>query len=420
MAHFWQAVFWKALRTGDWLTAERVRSHCLILIGIGCLAIIGWIALSHDLVDRNGKPIGTDFSSFYTAGSLALQGKPAAAYDMAAHHAQQQLLFGPETPYFGWLYPPIFLLLAIPLALLSYPLALAVWQISTFALYLGVIGAILRNARRDDGPIGRLWLVTAAAFPAVFVNLGHGQNGFLSAALLGGALVALPRRPALAGVLFGLLAYKPQFALVVPFALLAGRQWRSIVAAGLTVIALAAVSLLVFGADTWMAFLASTEISRRLLLEQGNVGFEKLQSAFAAIRLWGGSVMMAYLVQAVVCATVICCTAWFWRSQRDDNINAALLIAATALASPHILDYDLMLLGPSIAFLVAARASAPFRDYEISLLAATWLVPLLSRGVAGATGLPLGLIVLLTFYVFVLRRAAHDHAIANDRGLAKA
>jgi hypothetical protein len=55
----------------------------------------------------------------------------------------------------------------------------------------------------------------AAAFPAVFVNIGHGQNGFLTAALLGSALLSLDRRPWLAGALIGLLAYKPQFGVLI-------------------------------------------------------------------------------------------------------------------------------------------------------------------------------------------------------------
>ena len=59
----------------------------------------------------------------------------------------------------------------------------------------------------------------ALAFPAVFVNLGHGHNGFLTAALIGFALLWLDRRPVVAGILFGLLAYKPQFGLMIPLVL---------------------------------------------------------------------------------------------------------------------------------------------------------------------------------------------------------
>jgi alpha-1,2-mannosyltransferase len=100
-------------------------------------------------------PIGTDFSSFYAAGSLALEGRAASAYDMAAHYIRERRLFGADTPYYGWLYPPNFFLVAAPLTLLAYPLALALWQGVTLALYLAVIAAILTPARREHAAIAK-------------------------------------------------------------------------------------------------------------------------------------------------------------------------------------------------------------------------------------------------------------------------
>jgi alpha-1,2-mannosyltransferase len=411
MAHIWQAShIWQALRTGRWLTASRIRGYSLILLGLSVLAVVGWVALSDGMVDRNGKPLGTDFSSFYAAGSLVLDGRAAEAYGMAAHYAREQQIFGVSTPYYGWLYPPIFLLIASPLAALPYPLALAVWQTAGFALYLAVVGCIARRMRTPDTAQGPLWLLIAAAFPAVLINLGHGQNGFLSAGLLGAALLALPARPVAAGVLFGLLAYKPQLAMVLPIALLAGGQWRSILAAGVTVLALVGLSSLLFGAELWLAFAASLETSRKLLLEQGDVGFEKLQSVFAAVRLWGGGIPLAYAVQAVASAAVLGGVAWTWRSQADRDLKAALLVVAALLASPHVIDYDLTILAVAIAFFTRHGFARGFRDYEISILAAAWIVPLLARGTAGVTGVPLGLLILLAFYGIILRRAIRDRA----------
>jgi hypothetical protein len=396
---------WQALRSGEWLTTARARGYSLILLGLCAIAMAGWIAVSDGLIDRNGKPIGTDFSSFYAAGSLVLDGRANDVYDMAPHYAREQQIFGATTPYYGWLYPPIFLLVATPLALMPYPLALAVWQISTFALYLSVIGVIVRRMRQRGIVFGPIWLPVAAGFPGVFINLGHGQNGFLTAGLFGAALLALPTGPVLSGVLFGLLAYKPQFALVIPFALLAAGQWRTIAAAVITVMALVGMTILAFGTDLWLTFASSTETSRKLL-EEGAVGFEKLQSVFAAVRMWRGGIPLAYAVQGVVSAATACGTAWAWRSSCDRDLKAALLIIATLLASPHVLDYDLMILAPAIAFTVSAGFAGDFREYEISLLAAAWIVPLLSRVTAGVTAIPLGLLVLLALYVFTLRRAA--------------
>jgi alpha-1,2-mannosyltransferase len=75
---------------------------------------------------------------------------------------------------------------------------------------------------------------------------------------------------------------------------------------------------------------------------------------------------------------------------------------------PHVLDYDLVVLEVAIAFFARHGLSSGFRSLEISLLAAAWIAPLLSRGVAGIAGIPLGLLVLLAMYVFTLRRAVLD------------
>jgi alpha-1,2-mannosyltransferase len=416
MAHFWQAPVESALerlRTGQWLTLERARVYSLILLALYSVAILGWIALSHGLTDPNGKPIGSDFSSFYAAGSLVLDGRASDVYDMAAHYARERQLFGAATPYYGWLYPPIFLLVATPLALMPYALALALWQGLTFALYLLVVGAILRAARSDSAAIAQAWWPAASAFPAIFINLGHGQNGFLTAGLLGAALVSLPKRPLLAGILFGLCAYKPQFILMVPFALIAGGYWRTIIAAGVTVIALALASHLAFGGDIWWAFAASTETSRKLLLEQGDVGFAKLQSVFAAVRLWGGGISLAYAMQGAVSLMALGSVALAWRSSCDHDLKAALLIVATLLGSPHVLDYDLLILAPAIAFLVCASRISGFRDYDISVLAFAWIVPLFARAAASACFIPIGLIAVVTLFAHAMQHLMRDRAMQS-------
>lgn len=407
--------FWRQFQSGEWLTAARLRTYSLILLAAYALAIITWVVLSRGLSDINGKPLGTDFASFYAAGSLALDGRAASAYDMAIHHARELQLFGPRAPYYAWFYPPFFLLLAAPLAVFPYLSALATWQLATFALYFAVMRAILLTGSltRSQTVLG---LLATTAFPAVFINLGHGQNGFLTAALLGGALVALPRRPVLAGLLFGLLAYKPQFALVIPVALLAAGQWRSIAAAVITGAALILGTVAVFGIDIWTAFAASTDLSRKMLLQDGDVGFEKLQSVFAAVRMWGGSVSLAYAMQGAFSAVVIGSVAWVWRRSHDDHVKAATLSVATALASPHILDYDLMILGPAIAFLAVAIAKHGAQRYEITMLAAVWLAPLMSRGISSATGIPLALMAMIVLYGIIQYRAARaDSSRLNNR-----
>ena len=149
-----------------------------------------------------------------------------------------------------------------------------------------------------------LWLLLALAYPAVFVNLGHGHNGFLTAALMGFALVTLDTRPILAGILFGLLAYKPQFGLMIPLVLVATGRWRTVFAAGATVAALVIAATLAFGMETWRAFFVFAEYTRAIVLETGETGWHKIQSVFSWARMWGAPVSLAYAIQGAVTLAV--------------------------------------------------------------------------------------------------------------------
>ena len=405
MTHFWQG-----LRTGEWLTVARMRAYSLILLGLSVLVFAGWIAVSDGLIDRTGQPIGTDFSNVYAAGTLTWQGRSADAYAPALQHAAEKAVFdGREVPFYGWHYPPFFFAIAVLVAAVPYAWGLAIWLVASFTAYLAAIRAIL--PRRET-------MLVATAFPAVLVNVGHGHNGFLTAALLGGALHWLDRRPWLAGVLIGLLAYKPQFGILIPIALLAGARWRTIGAAAATVAALIALSFALLGSGIWHAFADSMNFTQTVVLEQGGTGWQKIQSIFSAVRAWGAGVPIAYAAQASLFAALAGSIAWLWHSDAAFELKAAALALGSLLATPYVLDYDLVVLAVAIAFFARHGLRHGFRDFEISLLAAAWIVPLLSRSVAGASLIPLGLLVELAFYALVLRRAALDrasHAVGAPR-----
>ena len=395
------------LRSGDWLTGDRLTAYPRMLLGVIVIATLAWIGLSDGLIDPNGKPLGTDFSNVYAAGELTLKGEPEAAYDPVRQHAAEQEVFGGRAvPFYGWHYPPLFLFAAAALALLPYGWALFAWMALTLPLYVAVMRAIV--PRRET-------LVIALAFPAVFVNLGHGQNGFLTAALLGGALLLLDRRPILAGILIGLLAYKPQFGVLIPLVLAASGRWPAFAAAAATVVAAAAATYAAFGIESWIAFGESTGFTRQVVLEAGGTGWEKIQSIFSAARMWGAGVETAYVAQFAVGALIAASLVWLWRSAAAFPLKAAALAAGSLLATPYVLDYDMVALAISIAFLAAHGLRQGFRDYEISLLAAAWIAPLIARSIAGAIYLPLGFAVMAALYVVILRRAARDIAAPHPR-----
>ena len=395
------------LASGNWLTAERLRAYCLILIALAVIALGALLAISKGLNDYQGRPLGTDFSNVYAAGKYVLEGKSAAPYDWPLQHKKEQEIFGEQTPFYGWHYPPIFLFLAAALALLPYLAALAVWQASTLALYLLSIRAIL--------PRAAIWL-PALAYPAVLINIAHGHNGFLTAALIGGGLYLLRSKPVAAGILLGLLIYKPQFGVLIPLALAAGGYWRAFVAAGLTVLALCAASYVAFGIETWDAFRDSMTLTREIVLEKGDTGFHKIQSVFAAVRLLGGSAGLAYAAQGIVFVTVAAFVFRLWRGNRAFALKAAALIAGSMLATPYLLDYDLMIAAPAIAFLAGHGLNKGFAPNEKSLLVFVFIAPLLSRAIAEHMLLPLGLVAVLLLFSIAIKRASESTAASAGAG----
>jgi alpha-1,2-mannosyltransferase len=408
----------ESLRSGDWITRERVRfaAAALLIAFIAALAYL--VATANGLNDTLGRPLGTDFSNVYAAGTLVHDGEPQAPFDPARQYAREQAIFGPATPFYGWHYPPFFLLAAAALATMPYLLALTVWQGATLALYLLALRMIVTDApdeppREAAAPAAKpapdpLWLLLALAFPAVFINFGHGHNGFLTAALIGAALSCLDHRPALAGVLIGFLAYKPQFGLLLPVVLVASGRWRVVVAAAATVAVLAAITTAALGTSVWDAFLASTHFTRIIVLENGETGWQKIQSVFSAVRMWGGPVPLAYAVQGAVTLALAAAMAWLWRAPVDFALKAAGLIIAAVLATPYSLDYDMTALAPAIAFLAVHGMRCGFAPYEKTALAALWIAPLVARSLAQAVLLPVGLFAMAAMLIVILHRAAQQ------------
>jgi arabinofuranan 3-O-arabinosyltransferase len=382
------------------------RSQALFRFGCFalCVANVAYVAASWFnggfILDALGRGLPVDFVNVWAAGRLVLEGNPAAAYDWDIHKAVENAALGYDfRGYFAWLYPPPFLALAGALALLSYPLGYLAWMAATLPLYLMTIRALVGQR------IG--WLL-AAAFPAVLANMMVGQNGYLTAALIGGTLGFMQRRPVLAGICLGLLTYKPHFGILFPLALIAGRHWTVFVTAAAVGGALALASWLAFGTATWEAFLHSLPLASRSFLSNGESDWSKLQSVFGLARTlglgepvaWGLQIATAILVVAAVCA--------LWRARAPYAMKAAALAAATLLATPYIYLYDMVVLAVPVALIAREALATRWRPEEVYGLAAAALLllsfPLLH--------VPLGLAATLIVFGLAMARAVRRDEMA--------
>lgn len=351
---------------------------CAYLVQLGIsLAGHGWIA------DASGRPLAQDFLSFWSAGQMALMGHPAAAYDWPAMHALQQQLMGHEPRgYLGWAYPPLFFCVAIPLALMPYAASFLIWVFATLALYAA---AIARVAREQGAAL------LACATPAALGCIMPGQNGFLSAALIAGALLLLEARPVLAGLLIGLLTYKPHLGLLFPVALMLGGYWRAFFSAAATTILILVLSWLM-AADSLVAFAAHLGSMSNNFLTQGTAGFFRQQSLYGLLRMSGVGDQAAFAAQGILFAAMIVFVGWLWRSARSFPLKCAGLCVAALLATPYLYFYDFPILSVAIAFL---WRDAPFNRREAWLLIASQLAMAAFLFVDAPMGVAGALLVLL-------------------------
>ncbi len=340
-----------------------------------------------------------DFVNVWAAGRLALDGHAAAAYDWPTHKLMEEAAVGHTFDgYFGWHYPPTFLFVAAGLALLPYGAAYALWAFGTFPAYLVAIRAIIGD---------RAGYLLAAAFPAVLANFVVGQNGFLTAALIGGALVLLERRPILAGVLLGLLTYKPHLGLLFPVALAAGGHWRAFLTAALVAALMAAASWLAFGGDAWQAFFGNIGHTSQAFLSEGWADWSKLQTAFGLTRTLGGSEMLAWTVQAGVTLATAVAIAVLWHSNTAYDIKAAALAAGALLATPYLYTYDLVVLAVSMAFLFRLGSARGFLPQETAGMGLAFLLILLFPFVKA----PVGFAAVLVGAALIARRAIAPRSV---------
>jgi Glycosyltransferase family 87 len=388
---------------GRAVMAEGVDRAFWAMLVLGVVVILPFGAFywpaSHGL-DVTGHQIGRDFINVWSGPQLAFGGRLLTLFDLSAYHDAIGDLFGRPLPFHNWSYPPFTLALFWPLSLAPYFIALALWTVGLFAAF----GALaLAPVGRADRGLALLFTVLA---PATLVNVVCGQNGFLTAVLFVGGVLAIDRRPVLAGVLIGLLSYKPHFGLVLPFALLALGAWRVIWVAALTVLVLVAVSLLLFGTEPWHHYLVTTRAYQLRLLEQFQ-GFYMLMmvSGLAGFRTLGVPFQIASALQIALALAVTVLACWAVRRTANPYRRAFILVNAALLATPYAFNYDL----PALAIMLVWRQfgvlGSDSRWRPVALLA--WLSPALVM-LTSAAGVALMPFVLLATFVMSIREAERD------------
>ena len=406
----------ESLRSGAWLTDLRVRriAICTALLIVLGFALEIWLHL-HLVPKLHSRspvnfPIGEDFSNFWSGSALALKGEAVKVFDLSAFLAFEHSHLPLFLQFRWYAYPPVALLLTLPLALLPYLTAYAVWLAAGAALCAWLL------RRHLSWPMA----IAAAVFtPASFVNAVGGQSGAFSAAIIAGALLLLAEQPLIAGLLISLLSFKPHLALLFPIALVAARRWDAFIAAALGCVLLIAASAAMFGSDIWRHYLEVAPMNKPIM-ELGKLPdiappdpgtakalvltfWNRMPTIFATARELGGGIGLSYALQ-LLSAVLAAAAVWFgWRRTSDPELRGAIFIFATLAATPYAWDYDLIMLNFASVWLWTRGKRLGFLPYEKNAIALLFISAMIGAAVIRFLHVPMTQIAIWLSLCLVLR-----------------
>lgn len=336
--------------------------------------------------DPLGYLVGRDFVNTWMGGHKALQGDPAAWFDLLVYNDALRERFGhPGYPIHNWSYPPHLLLFTWIFGLTPYFVGLALWTgAGLLALYVSVRKLVVK--------LEQIAFICLA--PAVVLNVFAGQNGLFTAALIIGGLSLMDRRPIFAGILFGLLTIKPQLGLLLPLMLVMTGRWRVIVAAAATAVALVAATAAIYGANIWIDYFeVAMPVQKSILETGGGLMAPMMPTPFQNMRVIGLPLEICWAVQILVSIAAVASVAWTYVKRRDPALSSALLVTATFLATPYAFNYDMVVFGWVIA-LLWSRADQTMLDHRLNI--AVWLLPIATIPL-GLLHIPLSSAALIAF-----------------------
>jgi hypothetical protein len=358
----------QASPTAGWLNPGRIRRQALLLamaLWIGYAATIA----TPGMRDRFGHLKGADFLHAYVLGTVAMEHRGNALYD-----ARVQREIGEERvpesagDYFLPVYGPQYSLIWAPLARLPYGWAAAIWLVLSAAIYAACCYSIWRtcpNLRAYGSTVALL----AAAFPGLFALITFGQNSSLAMACFVGMYHALrARREVLAGVCLGLLAYKPQLALVPACVFAVGRVWgpetgiprdvgttrvgscKVVLGGVIAVVAQFLAAWFWYGSRPLIAY---AHVLRRIgsaaeILEPRPYLMHSLRAFWELLLGRGEAAFVLYALTAgLMIALAIAC----WRKPVAIEQRFAVMLLTTVLVAPHLTAYDLVILVPALLWI---------------------------------------------------------------------
>lgn len=301
----------------------------------GIKSLIDSLKPADGLMGLYGQYVGRDFVFFYAAARHAVTGNIADLYNNYwVSNTSGSII--PELgnqilSYWGWLYPPHYLLLLAPLGFLPYYFALALWLAISVVFPAFVLWHFWKMR-------GALWLATILNINVIYC-LSMGQNTLIFAAITGMGIASLQKRPMLAGICFAVLSMKPHFALLIPLALILGRYWQVLIYTIAITLLLMAVTGLAFGWDVWAMAIAHFNSVQNVSLAS-DIWFFSIYSAYRALLELSLPNIYAWVGYFIVAAFALYGFGKIWLGKHDSATKWLAFAVAVVLFSPYSLAYD--------------------------------------------------------------------------------
>lgn len=378
-----------------------MRSQSLLIIGLLGLGLYDAAYIVQWWLGAP-QPRFSDFFAFWSFGRFAAT-FGSAIYDPFSLVAYQHTLDPTLIGGYPYPYPPTFLLILIPLGMLTLPVAYFCWIASTFSLY--VFATLGRNWRSMSG----LALLVA---PTTLLTVISGQNGLLSAALLVGGLRCLAHWPVYGGILLGLMTYKPQFLLLLPIVLIASRNIRALVAACATVLSIVVVSSATLGWSIWQIWVSEFPTYQHLLQANQASLDHIMPTMVAGTRAIGVSAGIGYTAQ-LLCSVVVAVLTWRACKRGISEQTIAMVAIGTIVVAPYAMIYDMPMIAAAVAIDWKARRDScvPIKGPEVLLVVALFacIVDMVNSSLPFAAS-------ILVFVLFLVIAGSRNAALKDEAG----
>jgi len=369
-----------------------------VLFGLYGWLLVATTGSGHDgALGPHFNALGADWVIFLAAARAYFTGDLAHIYQQlwiteTVNSQFADWLSAPE-PFPLFPYPPVYLLLVLPFAKLPVAWSLLLSQVAQFA----ALALALRKLAPDRSYLFFLGAVLLS--PSVSNNVLAGSNAMLVAALILGGNLWLESRPLLAGMLLGVVIFKPQFFVLLPLALMAAAQGRALAGMLVSAAVLVLISVLYFGPGLWLdwvnVYLHPQQVAGINATDWGHSWDESVSTCVALLGAPHWLATAAQILAAVAAMAVV-----WWAFQKRHPHRLAILLCSALLASPHVSNYDLLLL--TIAALIYLKAlPAGSRLLLMFLPVAVWAAPLYNPPRAMPAGLATPLLFLGLIWLFL-------------------